>query len=205
MVRDVKKRSASKNVVQGLLLKIEENIHDHGKKRDIERMVKTINVKMDAINVLNGSIVDQIAEEKIEEDMEISTQFEIEVMSKMDQFMEQLLAKDSNVMQPKREVFHSMEENGSSPRMLSGQSSGIKLPKIDIKRFHGDPIHWQEFSDTFDAMVTKNETISDIQKFTYLRGLLRGEAEKCIEGITLTGDNFAQAMNLLKERYANPH
>ena len=91
-------------------------------------------------------------------------------------------------------------------RLLSESpgGSGVKLPKIYIKKFTGDPMQWQQFEDTFDATITGNERISDVEKFTYLREYLSGEAEKCIEGVTLTGENFVRAMTLLRERYGNP-
>ena len=72
-------------------------------------------------------------------------------------------------------------------------TTGVKLPKICIKKFCGDPTVWQQFHETFEATVHRNERISDIEKFSYLKGYLTGAAEKCIEGLSLSNDNYKQA------------
>ena len=38
-------------------------------------------------------------------------------------------------------------------------------------------------------------------KFTYLKGLLQGEAKSCIEGLTLTSENYKIACEILKQRF----
>ena len=156
-------------------------------------MKKTIEIKMKSISALDDDILNEMAEDNLQEEMEIATLFEIEIGKELDKFKDILSKyKDPN--------------SGTVKRLLSESHGGIgvKLPKIYIKQFTGDPIKWQQFEDTFDATITRNGSISEVEKFTYLRGYLSGEAEKCIEGITLTGDNFERAMTLLRERYGNP-
>ena len=193
MERNKKKRSAAKNVVKGLVVKIKELIENSDKCGEVETMKKTIEVKMTSISTMDDEILNEVTDDKLEEEMEISTQVEIEIGKELDKFKE-ILSRYKN------------PNSGTVKRTLSESpgGGGVKLPKIYIKRFTGDPIQWQQFEDTFDATITRNERISDVEKFTYLRGYLSGEAEKCIEGITLTGENFVRAMTLLRERYGNP-
>ena len=63
---------------------------------------------------------------------------------------------------------------------------------------------WQQFYDTFEAAIDKNENLSNVQKFTYLQGYLEEPALKCIEGMTLSNENYTQALKQLKDRYGNP-
>ena len=63
---------------------------------------------------------------------------------------------------------------------------------------------WQQFYDTFEASIDKNENLSNVQKFTYLQGYLERPALKCIEGMTLSNENYIQALKQLKDRYGNP-
>ena len=201
MDRIIKKRSASKNVVQGLVVKINDMIGEENKRHEVERMVQTIEVKMAAIQQLNDTVLDDIAEDQMENEMESATLFEIDIMKEIDRFKEKLSAK-VKVEPSIHEV--AKEERGETLPSLSSSKYSVRLPKIEIKKFHGDPVQWQQFADTFDATITSNEHISDVEKFTYLRGFLEGEAERCIEGITLIGENFSQAMGLLRQRYGNP-
>ena len=73
-----------------------------------------------------------------------------------------------------------------------GDLKRVKLPKIFIKRFTGEPTEWAQFFDTFQATVDANSSLSD-------RKILV-PAEKCIEGKTLTGSNYQKAFNLLEEK-----
>ena len=59
---------------------------------------------------------------------------------------------------------------------------GLKLPKIKIKLFDGEISEWKSFIDIFEAAVVKNYNLTNIEKFTYLRGYLNGSALQCIEG-----------------------
>ena len=218
MDRIIKKRSASKNIVQGLVVKINDMIDDENKWHEVERMVKTIEIKMSSIQQLNDSILDDIAEDQMENDMELATLFEIEIMKEIDRFKEKLSAKEKVepsvpevVKKENGERSETLPEIGTqlvtgtvTRPGLSSSKYSVRLPKIEIKKFRGDPVQWQQFADTFDATITNNEHISDVEKFTYLRGLLEGEAERCIEGITLIGENFSQAMGLLRQQYGNP-
>ena len=54
----------------------------------------------------------------------------------------------------------------------------MKLPKLFIKKLYGDATVWQQFKVTFETAVNTNENISDVERFTYLRSYLGGEAEK---------------------------
>ena len=48
----------------------------------------------------------------------------------------------------------------------------------------------QQFYDTSEATIDKNENLSIIQKLTYFQGYLEGPALKCIESMTLSNENY---------------
>ena len=47
-----------------------------------------------------------------------------------------------------------------------------KLPKLEVCKFGGNISEWQEFWDSFGSAIDRNETLAEIDKFSYLRGLL---------------------------------
>ena len=57
--------------------------------------------------------------------------------------------------------------------------------------------------ENFECAIVNNNDLSGIQKLTYLRSLIEGQASSTIKGLALTNSNFDVAMNLLKERYNN--
>ena len=84
-------------------------------------------------------------------------------------------------------------------------STSHRLPKLTLPMFTGNPLKWQTFWDTFKTAVHSNNSLSDVQKFTYLKAQLSGEAANSIEGLPLTESNYMQALNILEERFGQPH
>jgi len=76
-----------------------------------------------------------------------------------------------------------------------------RLPKLDLPKYSGDPLGWQTFWDSFRAAVHSSTHLTGIEKFNYLRGQLEGEASRTINGLTLTNDNYEQAVKLLESRF----
>ena len=49
-----------------------------------------------------------------------------------------------------------------------------------------------------------SSNLSGVKKFNYLRCFLDGEASHAIAGLSLTNENYKEALDLLKNRYGNP-
>ena len=73
--------------------------------------------------------------------------------------------------------------------------------QLTLPHFSGDPVDWIYFWDSFSAAVDKKTSLSDIEKFTYLRSVLEGEAAAAIAGLSLTATNYQNAVELLTERF----
>ena len=81
---------------------------------------------------------------------------------------------------------------------------GSKLPKVKIQKFDRKIINWQTFWDQFESSLDSQENITDIDKFGYLRNLLCDSARETISGLTLTSENYKNAIQLLRDGFANP-
>ena len=82
--------------------------------------------------------------------------------------------------------------------------SQVKLPKIEMKGFNGDPKEWVQFWDLFERNVDKNQTLGDVNKMQYLKGLLGDTAVNVISHLLITEDNYRPAVHALKQRYGQP-
>ena len=80
--------------------------------------------------------------------------------------------------------------------------SAVKLPRLIIKEFDGDVLEWNSFIDSFKAAVHES-TITDVEKFNYLRGYLKGAALKTVDGLLLCNENYEKALELLEQPYGN--
>ena len=91
----------------------------------------------------------------------------------------------------------------NTPIQPVNNASRVKLPKLFINKFSGDPSKWNSFWDTFEASVHNNSFLAPIDKFNYLKSYMEGAAAESIEGLSLTNANYEEAITILKSRFGN--
>ena len=77
----------------------------------------------------------------------------------------------------------------------------VKIPKLQIVKFSGDPKQYRAFRDAFDLVANRNNDLTDVEKFTYLRSYLTGDALRLQAGLALTSSNYRVALELLERRF----
>ena len=77
-----------------------------------------------------------------------------------------------------------------------------RLPKIQPRKFNGDPKNWLEFWDSFKGTIHENEDLSERDKFDYLKSLLEDTARSAVAGFMLTEVNYKEAIKLLMDRFS---
>ena len=70
-----------------------------------------------------------------------------------------------------------------------------------LGKFGGDPLDWKSFKKTLEAAAHGSDSISNIEKFTYLKRYLDKSALQAIEGLSRANKNYTAALQLLDERY----
>ena len=80
----------------------------------------------------------------------------------------------------------------------------MKLPKLNLTSFNGDPLKWTTFIEAFTAAVDSQDSLTTIEQFSYLKRQLEWLAADCIQGFSLTSKNYEEAKQLLEERSGNP-
>ena len=76
-----------------------------------------------------------------------------------------------------------------------------KLPKLEMKKFDGNILNWQSFWDSYETAVHSNHSLTDAQKFNYLKSLLQNEALSTVSGFALTNVNYYKAIEILHQRF----
>ena len=100
-----------------------------------------------------------------------------------------------------------------SPELSSDRASGatttlptrprVRLPKITLPRFNGDPVKWLPFWDAYNSSIHVNPELTEIDKFSYLRSLLDHTALEAIAGLSLSSANYEHAIEFLHKRFGN--
>ena len=57
---------------------------------------------------------------------------------------------------------------------------GLALPKLSIHSFNGDMTTWTTFWDSFESAIDGSTSLSQIDKFNYLRSLVEKSAAEAI-------------------------
>ena len=156
----------------------------------------TLTDKGSVLKGLHEEILAQVTEEQdIEDEIFGESDFHSviqEIQIRMEQWLIKHASKDKH------------EEETLSVRSVNSESSCFaKLPQIQLKRFDGNPINFQTFWDSFDSAIHKNNKLDDITKFNYLNSLLDKSAAKAIKGLTLTSENYVNAVKILNERFGD--
>lgn len=79
----------------------------------------------------------------------------------------------------------------------------VKLPTLKLPIFAGEYDQWMLFKDAFTSLIHDNSKLSPLQKFQYLRSVLKDEALQAISGLMTSAENYMAAWDLLKKRYEN--
>ena len=77
------------------------------------------------------------------------------------------------------------------------------LPTLSIPRFDGNIEKYEEFIDSFDAVIQKYSHVEDVEKFIFLKTHLDKPASELLEGFSTTNADYPEALKLFKDTYGN--
>ena len=93
----------------------------------------------------------------------------------------------------------------SKAHVASLESKGVKLPKLDVPKFDSSILNWWSFWKQFCVAVHDRTHLSDSEKLVYLQQSLKGGlAKSAVEGLSRSGEYYAQAVECLQARYNRP-
>ena len=122
--------------------------------------------KIETIKKLDDTITDLLEKkEDVEQEIEASSEFISEIyggLAMIDDASKKLDEKKSYV------PVELATETVSHTNSHISTSTRVKLPKLEVRKFSGKIQDWREFWDMFESAIHKNESLSDVDKFTYL-------------------------------------
>ena len=90
----------------------------------------------------------------------------------------------------------------TSASSISSVSSQIKIPKLSLPTFHGDPMKWAVFWEGFDAAIHSNTSLDNSSKLTYLREAIKdSKVTHLLHRATSSATQYEDLVRLLIDRY----
>ena len=180
-------------VTRNVLSKIDDLITQHmddNSTIEVAALLETLNDEVTKIKVFDKGIQELIAEDdELENEVDEAMKFHMKIKMGIEKLKKQL-----------RKLNETME---TKPIVMNNQNSGVELPKFQLKSFDGNPRNSKPFIEAFEATIHSKANLSNVEKFTYLKGFLKDTALNMIEGFPLTNDNYTNALELLTQRYGN--
>ncbi|XP_057671224.1 uncharacterized protein LOC130902951 [Diorhabda carinulata] len=146
--------------------------------------------------------------EKLTEAADLDNQLELRHKFEDEYFKQITLAKRFlREHEIKSSPSDSTSSSENSPEIQTNEHlqslNNVRLPTINLPKYSGVYQNWLEFRDTFYSLIHENKSVSNIQKFHYLRASLEGEAALVIKSLEISTANYEVAWNALLDRYDN--
>jgi hypothetical protein len=142
----------------------------------------------------------QALDERILEEITDEEAIGVEISAATD--VEMLITEGINriMLRVKTEV-ESVRSEDSMTGAASRSHARVRLPKIELQRFSGDPGRYQEWWDSYESMVHLNQDLAEIDKFNYLKSSVTGSAKAAILGMSTTTANYKNAIDIIQDRF----
>ncbi|KAL9954332.1 hypothetical protein ACROYT_G041854 [Oculina patagonica] len=177
--------------IEALIRDISELSGSEGNKVKIQIRIERLTEFRMAYLQLRDRIISLLSDEEIDDELSRWREF-LDMIDRAVDAAHEYLNKESS---------SNEQSSKGSVQKDNPQSSNLKLPRIELPKFNGDVLKFQNFWDQFEAAVHDNDDLPNVQKFTYLRSVLTGNALQSIEGFEVTGANYQPAVECLKHRY----
>ena len=188
-VRAAYRGHCTRNVEEAEKL-MKTSMPDLNKLKDI---LEAVSIRREKISFTDDKIENLVDSEDIDTEVQEALEYSDKLRSfenKVKRFLEERLGDEKDV-----------RYDESVPSGPPTSHNMVRLPKMVLKEFTGDPLDWVSFWDSFEAAMHMHPRISDVEKMTYLKSYLKGDAARAIEGLSLTKCNYNIAVSLLKERF----
>lgn len=199
------KRTSMRSLTTRLINKIETNINIEDESSDeldlLEEYLEQIAEKTRLLQEYDSEIENLLEEKDISTEIESAQEYQeklISIKCKIKSRIKRLMKIENvGVSQNTREL----TPDGTDAFGPGSGRYAVKLPKLTIDKYFGDPSKWLSFWNQFQSAIHDNNLLNEIDKFNYLKSLLGGNALNSVSGFSLSKENYLQAISLLKERF----
>ena len=152
----IKSRITFINSVHKLLDTGVKKIYLEYKEEDLDTLISSQEIilqKLKKITDIDEQISDLLTEtgdfENLQKHSDDSIEEQIKIKRKLKE-LERFICKHSK---------DAVSDTISTTSVVVNRSTSMKLPRMNIRSFTGDPTEWTSFYDSFEAAIHKNESL----------------------------------------------
>ncbi|GFU69164.1 uncharacterized protein TNCV_3284421 [Trichonephila clavipes] len=168
----------------------------------LSELGETLCIKFEPLTLVDQQMEPLFKPEEFDGAFEITEKYREQVL------LWQFRAKKINEFSKFRVTSPSLQttlSQSQDERFQNTDNIRIKVPKYHITRFYGDDASkWLTFWNSFETAVHNNESLNKVDKFNYLKAHLGGSALNTVECFPISAKAYDEAVELLKNRFANP-
>ncbi|GBM72363.1 hypothetical protein AVEN_178040-1 [Araneus ventricosus] len=154
---------------------------------DLEESCEILVEKKADLKKLDEGIHKLIDTESVEADVVMSEEYQ----EKCSRFIKKI----NRVLRKEKTSNKKLDESRMKPQ------NSVKLPKLVLEKYSGDPKKFTEFWNSYESTIDKNESLNKVEKFVYLKTLLIGAANNVVASLELNEKNYDECIKTLKERF----
>ncbi|GFR15772.1 transposon Ty3-G Gag-Pol polyprotein [Trichonephila clavata] len=199
-----KKRKSFRTAVTKVVNELEAELSNSDLNIDrLSELVETLSIKFEPLTLVDQQLEPLFKPEQFDGEFEITEEYREKVLlwqfrakKKINEYLKPRVTSPS---------FQTTLSQSQGEQFRNSDNIRIKVPKYHITRFYGDDASkWLTFWNSFETAVHNNESLNKVDKFNYLKAHLGGSALNTVEGFPISAKAYDEAVQLLKNRFANP-
>ena len=165
----------------------------------LQSLQSLIKSKQSKLESLDSQICVEVSDEDFEKEVDEAHSYEQNIFLTLTKIANNLSLEEKPSSNQNRES----DQNLNISNLSNSSNKNVKLPKLDIPLFSGDPLQYQAFRQNFLISIDSNQNLEDVEKFLYLKNLLKGDALSAIQGLEITNSNYQEALKTIQRRFGD--
>lgn len=164
---------------------------------ELEERARLLNAAYERFQEEHMSVVEAVEPG----DMAVQHTFANETEAMYEQTLFRLMNRLHELNDERASAAPVAEERELSPGRAG--AAEVRLERIKPMKFTGDYSTWCEWKSMYESLVHNNESLSEIQKFHYLKQSIEGSAANVISGWHTIAENYLPAYESLVKVFDN--
>lgn len=158
----------------------------------------------ESFQIQNQAVLDALLDLGLDEEFSITLEAEVRSL-----YIEAIAEAEKHKTTSNAGSICNEERSDHGSKISHKSNNGInfhrsRLPDIPLPSYSGDLIGWPVFRDRFNALVVQRGDLSNIERFYYLLGCLKGEALHAISHIHVSESTYELAWVTLANSFDKP-